>query len=820
MDSKLYNKLAEPNFSDNAMAILKRRYLHKDDSGVVETPKHMLYRVASNLANVDLQYNLPDSHIESLTKDFYNLMAKKYFLPNSPTLRGAGINSNLAACFVLPVNDSRESIFGTLQDAVEIQAFGGGTGFNFSNLRPDGSTISSTKGYSRGPIPFIEIYNLTIGNVIAQGGVRQGANMGMLNYNHPDILKFIRYKSTLNELNGKVVNLFMDKMDLDEDSEYVKAISKILVNNTQMNNFNLSVGVTEEFMKLAQEGKDYDLVNHKNEVVGKLNAKEVLDEIIESAWGGGDPGIIFLDRIDRDNPTPAIGKIQSTNPCGEQPLLPYESCNLGSINLDSMVKGKKVDYKLLKEVTKKATYFLDNVIDANHYVVPEIEKLTKGNRKIGLGVMGFADMLIQLGIPYASDRGVEIAKEVMKFINEKALESSCELAQVKGPFPNIESSIYRDKVNVRNAARTTIAPTGTLSTLSDVSGGIEPIYALFYTRGSIYDTKGNPQEILKIVNPHLEEVLRKKVVDYEEVLRIIKETGSIQHIKDVPEDVKRLFLTSHEIPVEYQIAMQGAFQEHVDNAVSKTINIKKSATVQDVREAYRLAFKNPFIKGLTVYRDGSKGSQVLVTEKKETARTLDDILGGDPLPRGRDISGTKWLPGATYEAKTGCGKLFITVNRDKIGIVEDFNNMNPPGGCAGAQTATSGIGLSLGFHKNVNPKTIIKHYKAVGCPMRNDLVGQMSCTQALATALEEFMGIQDLLPKDYAAKFFGVIDEYYNKKNGKDSSEKTVATKPNNKDGRNLVDANCPECGSKLQFGEGCSGGKCSNIECGYSNCG
>ncbi|MEM4244638.1 MAG: adenosylcobalamin-dependent ribonucleoside-diphosphate reductase [Candidatus Nanoarchaeia archaeon] len=811
---KLYSNLPEPNFSENALTILNRRYLHRDDTGkVIENPKDMLYRVAKTIAQVELKYGLPKKDVDVWTRDFYNIMANGYFLPNSPTLRGAGINSNLAACFVLPISDSRKSIFKTLQDAVEIQAFGGGTGFSFSELRPDGSIIQSTKGTSRGPLPFIDIYDKVIGEVIAQGGVRQGANMGILNYNHPNIMQFIRYKSTLNDKNAKVVQDYINESGLDPNSDEVKILENILIRNLQLSNFNLSVGVTEEFMKMAREGKDYDLINHKGQVVGKLNAKQVLDEIVQGAWRTGDPGIIYLDRIDRDNPTPALGKIVSTNPCGEQPLLPYEACNLGSINLAKMVNDKGINYDLLEKVTDSAVRFLDNVIDANTYVVPEIETMTKGNRKIGLGVMGFADMLIQLNIPYNSSEGLDVAEKVMRFVNDKARESSKDIAKVKGSFPNIEKSIYKEPI--RNATRTTIAPTGTISTLLDASSGIEPIYALYYVRSSIYDAKGKPTEQLVTANPYLEKVLVANKIDFKKVVEYIKKEGTIQGAPGVPEEIQNLFLTANEIPVEQHLKMQSAFQKHVDNAVSKTINLKAEATIEDVANAYWLSYDLKNIKGLTVYRDKSKGPQVLTTIRQDS-RSLDDVLS-ENLRRGRDVPGIRWLPGATFQAKTGCGSLFVTVNRDKYGPVEIFNNMNPPGGCSSAQTASSGINISLGLHKNVDPRTVIKHNKAVGCPRRNELVGEMSCPQAASLVMEEFMEISKLLPNNYFDKFYEAVEKYRRMKEEK-TNGKEAPVVLNNKSGLNLVDALCPECKSPLQFGEGCKGGKCAN--CGYSNCG
>lgn len=852
MESALYDKLSEPNFSNHALKVLEKRYLQRDDNNqIIENPKGMLYRVASTIANGDLQYGSPKEDVEKLTGEFYRVMADGYFLPNSPTLRGAGIHSNLAACFVLPVYDSRESIFEeTLFNAVKIQAFGGGTGFNWSELRHDGALISSTKGKSAGPVSFINVYDIAIGETIAQGGVRQGANMGILNYNHPDILKFIRSKSELNKKHKELLQRFKETAGLDDSSKYVGILEELLVSKLQLTNFNLSVGVTEEFMKLAREGKDYNLIDHRNQVAGKLNAREVLEEIIKSAWKKGDPGIIFLDRIDRDNATPSLGKIVATNPCGEQPLLPYEACNLGSINLAAMVNGNGIDYELLEKTIRTGVHFLDNVIDVNTYVVGKIEEMTKGNRKIGLGVMGFGDMLVQLGIPYASEEGISKAEEVMSFINEKAHEVSQNIAKVKGAFPNFEKSIYAGGVKIRNAKVTTIAPTGTLSLLYGVTSGIEPLFALYYERGSVYDSDGKAQVVEKVANPYLEKMLRERTSDYEKIIEHVKQEGSIQSVRGVSEDIKKLFLRAEEIDLEYHLRMQSAFQKHVDNAVSKTINLHKNATVGDVAKAFWLSYDLPDIKGLTVYRDGSKGSQVLTAVKEKPKErsieellkdhpeselvlslirqktgggSIDDFLDKHPV-RGRNVPDTFWLPGATRQVKTGCGPIFVTINEDKYGVVEVFTNMNPAGGCADAQTATCGILASGLLQNNGDPYYVIRHLNATNCPKKNDIAKEKCCPQAVSEAVKEYIDIRKLSSDRGENPFFkdavnyNELKKVESKGNGNREHEPILAK--SNKDGFNRVDAVCPECGMPLQFGEGCRGGKCGNIDCGYANCG
>ncbi len=838
-----YESLSEPIFSDHAIEVLKKRYL-----GQGETPKDRLYSVATQIAGAERQYGMPEENVEGLTRDFYEMMAQLQFLPNSPTLRGGGRGLQLSACYVLPVKDSMESIFDTIKQTALIHKAGGGTGYDWSELRPYGASISSTGGHSKGPLSFMEIINV-IGRIVEQGGARQGANMGVLRVTHPDILKFIRSKSMPDEMSQSIIEYFKEATGLDDNSNYVRTLEDVLVSYTQLKNFNISVGVTEEWMELAKEGKEYDLINHRNEVTGRLNAKEVLEEVIEAAWKKGDPGIMFLDRMNRDNPTPELGTIVATNPCGEQPLLPFESCNLGSINLARMLKGKEIDYELLGKTVETAVRFLDDVIDVNPYPVREVEEMTKGNRKIGLGVMGFADMLVQLGIPYTSEEGVTKAEEVMKFINEKAYEVSCELAEIKGAFPNFEKSIYANKQKIRNAARTTIAPTGTLSLLCGVSSGVEPQFRLIYKRESVHDDVGKPKVVQEVTHPYLEGILKEKTADYKEIMKQVRTEGTIQTIDGVPEDVKRLFLTANEIDLEWHVRMQSAFQKHVDNAVSKTINFGANATKEDVAKAYWRAYELG-LKGITVYRDMSKGKQVLTSiqvkkeeksietmlkdhpesekilsmiREKTGGKSLDEFLDEHPI-RGRKIPGVHWLPGATYQAETGCGPFFITINSDKHGVVELFANMNPPGGCSDSQTAGSGILSSGFFHCNGKPEYIIKHFASIHCPNTNKLLKKMSCSEAISMALKMYKDMQQSLSEkyqdNYVERFFEVA-QGLNGSNGKNNNKEAVVPTHmvSNRDGRNLVDAMCPDCGATLQFGEGCRGGKCETYGCGYSSC-
>ncbi|MCL5062949.1 MAG: adenosylcobalamin-dependent ribonucleoside-diphosphate reductase [Nitrospiraceae bacterium] len=571
--------------TENALKVLNARYLLRDERGnVKEQPEDMFRRVAHNIAEAERLYNEDAKYWE---ERFYELMSSLRFLPNSPALMNAGKSiGQLAACFVLPVEDSMKSIFDTLKNAALILQSGGGTGFSFSRLRPKADIVRSTGGIASGPVSFMKIYN-TATEVIKQGGARRGANMGILRIDHPDILEFIRIKRREGELT----------------------------------NFNISVAVTDAFMEALKDDREYELKNPRSgEVVGSLRAKIVFDEIVESAWETGDPGLIFIDRINRANPTPHIGQIESTNPCGEQPLLPYEACVLGSMNLSKYVnppsppftKGgitDSIDWNSLSEDINIAVRFLDDSIDVNIYPLPEIETMHKGNRKIGLGVMGWADVLILLGIPYNHKKALELARKVMKFIRNKSREASEELAEKRGVFPNFKGSIYDapSMPKMRNATTTTIAPTGTLSTIADCSSGIEPLFAIAYKR-LVLDTE------LYEINKYFIEAAQKWGFYSDEMMNEVLRKGNLRGIKEIPADVRRLFKTALEIPPEDHIEMQAAFQEYTDNAVSKTINLPNKAKQEDVAKAYLLAYEKG-VKGITVFRYGArKGTLVKFTD--------------------------------------------------------------------------------------------------------------------------------------------------------------------------------------------------------------
>ncbi len=591
----------------NAIKVLERRYLLKDNEGkVIETPGQMFRRVAKHIASADKKYGVNPEKVKDTEEKFYELMTKLYFLPNSPTFTGAGTKvGQLAACFVLPVEDSMEGIFDALKYTALIHKSGGGTGFSFSRLRPRNDRVLSTKGVASGPVSFMTVFD-TATETIKQGGTRRGANMGILRVDHPDIMEFIVAKEKTNKLN----------------------------------NFNISVAITDEFMEAVQKNKNYELINPKNnKVVAELNARRVFNLIVTMAWKNGEPGILFLDRVNEDNPTPAIGKIESTNPCGEQPLLPYESCNLGSINLSRMLKknnGKyEFDYDLLKETVHAAVHFMDNVIDVNKYPLKKIEQMVKGNRKIGLGVMGWADALYLLGIPYNSEKALTLAEEVIKFIHDEGRKASVELAKKRGTFPNFKDSIYDKKskyfkgvdMKLRNATITTIAPTGTLSIMANCSSGIEPVFAISYIRNIMDNT-----ELLE-VNPVFKNIAKKEGFYSDELMKKIAKKGSIQHIEGIPEKIKKICVIAHDISPEWHVKMQAAFQKYTDNAVSKTVNFPSYATTQDVEKAFMLAYKLG-CKGITVYRYGSRERQILNIEQVNRSEAGKKEVKKEKVPKG------------------------------------------------------------------------------------------------------------------------------------------------------------------------------------------
>ena len=729
--------------SANAVTVLERRYLRRDQEGkVLETPLDMLQRVAETIAAAEKNYQTGRVPSE-LAKDFLEMMTRLEFMPNSPTLMNAGRElGQLSACFVLPVGDSMEEIFEAIKQTALIHKSGGGTGFSFSRIRPAKDVVLSTKGVSSGPLSFMNVFDAAT-ETIKQGGTRRGANMGIMRIDHPDIMDFI-----------------MCKRD-----------------QTVLTNFNISVGITEAFMEAVEKDQDYNIVNPRTgEVVSQRSARKVFERIVDLAWTNGEPGIVFLDRLNRDNPTPQVGEIEATNPCGEQPLLPYESCNLGSINLSKFVTDdRQVDWQRLQQVVELGTRFLDNVIDVNRYPIEQIAEMTRANRKIGLGVMGWADLLILLGIPYNSDEAVELGEKVMKFIQGTARATSRTLAKERGPFPNFAGSIYDGQGEpVRNATCTTIAPTGTISIICSASSGIEPLFAVSYVR-QVLD-----KDILVEVHPLFEKIALERGFYSQDLMKKIAQHGTIQDLPEIPADVRRIFVTSHDITPQDHIRMQAAFQKYTDNAVSKTVNFCNSATRDDVATVYRLAYQSG-CKGVTIYRDGSRDMQVLSVKKEEQPRPEDAVpreVAKQRIKRDRPRA----LSGATYQMQTGCGPLYVTINEDHNGLFELFTTMGKAGGCASSQCEAIGRLVSLAWRSGIQARQAVKQMIGITChkPAGFGENRITSCADAVAKAIQMHMvehGESELVHADTGGA--------------------------------------CPDCGGPVEHEGGC----CVCHACGFSEC-
>ncbi len=746
----------EPQLSVNAVKVLERRYLIKDENGkVIETPKELFWRVAKALAAPDAKYGATQEEVDTTAKEFYEMMALLEFTPNSPTMMNAGRPlGQLSACFVLPVEDTMESIFDTVKHAALIHKSGGGTGFAFSRLRPKGSMVASTSGVASGPVSFMKVVNAAT-EAVKQGGTRRGANMGMLRVDHPDIIDFITVKDDLSELI----------------------------------NFNISVVIPDSFMQKVEKNEEYELIDPRTKRTYlkdgqpvRLNARQVFRMIVEHAWKTGEPGVMFVDKMNDGNPSPRVALYEATNPCGEQPLLPYESCNLGSINLSKMLKTVvdatnpsrpykyEMDWEKLAATVEKGVHFLDNVIEANKYPLTEIDKWTKDLRKIGLGVMGWADMLTLLEIPYDSQEALNLAEQVMAFIKEKGHGASRKLAETRGVFPLWKKSVFYDEITgtgvpMRNSTVTTIAPAGTISIIAGCSSGIEPIFAISYVRNVMDNTK------LVEVNPYFEKVAKERGFYSEELMERIASTGSVAHFKEVPEEVKKVFVTSHDIKPEWHIKMQAVFQKFTDNAVSKTINLPEEATVEDVETAYWSAYKLN-CKGVTVYRDGCRKGQVL-SFKKEAKKPEQVTIQERP-----DL-----LQGFTEKIKTGYGNLYVTVNTLGGKPFEVFAQIGKSGYTTMADTEAVCRLISLAFRSGVKVENVVEQLTGIGG----------------ASQIYQEGGIVTSIP-DAIAK---VLKKHFI--NGK-----------NSKNLRKDIDLEtCPDCGGSLAFQEGCL--TCQ--ECGFSKC-
>ena len=771
--------------SPNAEVVLQRRYLSKDREGnVLEDADGMFRRVAQNLSQADVNYGASEAERQATEDRFYHAMRRLELLPNSPTLMNAGRElQQLSACFVLPVEDSLDGIFNKVKETALIHKSGGGTGFAFSRLRPEGDVVGSTGGVASGPVSFIRAFD-TATDVVKQGGTRRGANMGILDVTHPDIVKFIKSK---------------------EDGQTLV-------------NFNISVGVNADFMEKVKRGESYELVNPRTgQVTGRENAREVFDLLAEMAWKTGDPGLVFLDVINRDNPNPHLGRIESTNPCGEQPLLPHESCNLASINLARMARFQDgdvaMDWDRLDQTVRVAVHLLDNVIDMNEYPIPEIAEMSRKTRRIGLGVMGFADLLVQMAVPYDSEEALEIAERVMGFIQRQTHNASMELALARGTFPSWEGSIYNGLDGgqprpMRNSAPTTIAPTGTISIIAGASSGIEPLFALGYIRNVMDNTK------LVEGNPYFEAVARCEGFYSEQLIEDIARTGTLEGL-GVPQWVKEVFRTSHDISPEWHVRMQGAAQAHTDNAVSKTINFPHTATVEDVARAYMLAYELG-CKGITVYRDGSKDGQVLSTG--DTGRSdAEEAVPAEPAhgpvratPRSRPQS----IHGVTERVRTGHGNMYVTINFDENNQpFEVFGNLGKAGGCDSAQLEAISRLVSLALRSGIEPDAVLEQLRGITCcPAWDDGTLVRSGPDAVALALERHAygsdGRANRTSRPVQMAFAPEVVQ-----NGNGHSHESVT--PSIAGNVQLTGRRCPDCNTPVIYQEGCL--MC--VSCGWNKC-
>jgi ribonucleoside-diphosphate reductase alpha chain len=834
-------ELPPAELSQNARTVLAKRYLRKDETGEpIEAPEEMFWRVSYVIAREDAKFGATEEEVEELAREFYLLMTRRLFEPNSPTLMNAGRPlGQLSACFVLPVEDSlsngQSGIYDTLRSMALVHQSGGGTGFSFSRLRPSGDIVKSTTGVASGPVSFMKLYDSST-EVVKQGGTRRGANMGILRVDHPDILGFIDCKQDI----------------------------------TQITNFNISVAITDAFMHAVEKGEEYELLTPRTgEVAGTLDARMVFDRIVRNAWATGEPGVYFVDRANHYNPVPHLGSYEATNPCGEQPLLPYDVCNLGSVNVGAFVRDdvpgdapwyEKVDWKEYRRVVHLSTRFLDNVIDANQYPLPEIHNLAQSIRRIGLGVMGFADLLVRLGVPYNSEEGVEVGRRIMEFMDEEAKKASERLADERGAFPEWERSIWgpdgtaarapngeriRPERRLRNCNVDTVAPTGTISIIAGCSSGIEPLFAVAFMRNQA-------GAMMPDVNEDFVAIARRDGWYSEDLMRRIAEEGHI-HFAEVPAEVQRVFVTAHDITPEWHVRMQAAFQEYVDSAISKTTNFPHDATEQDVREIYELAFKLG-TKGVTVYRDGSRDGQVLSTGATKTpsqqaadaervaqanekaSELMEDLKRAQERivslehqaaqTRRQKPSRPSMLRGTTRKMTSPLGDVFVTLNEDEGGKpFEVFATLGKAGSIAMADTEAIGRLISLALRFGVPISQVHSQLRGISSD-RAIGFGQnkvLSVPDAIAQAIEQWenekAGVQqELMPVLAAAAAEAVGNGLEN--GGPDVPGAVPATggqlSLNGYDPGETFIGTCPDCQSQLEFAEGCM--KCHI--CGYSECG
>jgi ribonucleoside-diphosphate reductase alpha chain len=820
------SRRATPKLSDNAITVLERRYLIKDDDGQpTERPGELFWRVATTVAKPDGRYGASEGAMEELAEAFYELMTTRVWMPNSPTLMNAGRPlGQLSACFVLPVEDAlsngESGIYDTLRHMALVHQSGGGTGFGFSRLRPANSVVRSTMGVASGPVSFMSLYDAST-EVVKQGGTRRGANMGILRVDHPDIVEFITCKD----------------------------------DTTKITNFNISVAVTDAFMDAVECDEEYDLIDPRSqEVVGSLNARDVFAKIIHGAWKTGEPGVFFVDKANRYNPVPHLGSYEATYPCGEQPLLPYDVCNLGSINVGLFVEDREVDWDGLKKTVHLCTHFLENVIDANKYPLPQITDLANHIRRIGLGIMGWADLLVKLGVPYHSDEAVELAHKVMQFVDEEAKVESERLAVLRGVFPEWEKSIWgpdetcardtggnriRPMRRLRNCNLTTVAPTGTISIIAACSSGIEPLFAVAFMRNQA-------GVLMPDVNEHFVEIAKREGWYSEDLMQSIAESGHI-HFDEVPEEWQRVFVTAHDVTPPWHIRMQAAFQEHTDSAISKTCNFPNAATEDDVRQIYELAHSLN-CKGVSVYRDGSREMQVLSTgstakqvaegaggvdagredtaELKSTIAELEAELSrtkqvlheveSENLQRRAMRSRPELLRGTTRRVETPMGNMYVTITEDEKGQpFEVFMSLGKAGGALMADVEAIGRLVSLALRSGIPLTTIYRQLRGISS---DRIIGLgpnkvRSVPDAVGIALEKWMQDKQGVQQELLEQRNDPIATVTSSTQVRNSGEEIISYRHVEHE---LFSGSCPDCGSQLEFAEGCK--KCHT--CGFSECG